>query len=254
MNNHYHLFIETPDANLSKVMKFINETYARYFLNKYPEKDGHVFKGRYKRKPVQTDDYSFQLSRYIHLNPVKAGIVAHPHEWQWSSYGAFVGLKQKSHFLEIDWLSQQFSKELVDARKLIRQFTYEDIDCNWEPEKHSIGKTLLGSKDFFKTIMREYKSKLDLYNENSYVSELRCIEMIEPNVILDIIGQLDMDPKLKEKLLIYHLKERTNLDLKNIGMLVGKNPKAVSKYFGRIKDSLSKEMKNFFSERNENLS
>ena len=42
MNNHYHLFLQTPDANLSKIMKYLNESYARYFLGKYPDKDGHV--------------------------------------------------------------------------------------------------------------------------------------------------------------------------------------------------------------------
>ncbi|MGV8149826.1 MAG: transposase, partial [Alkaliphilus sp.] len=70
MTNHYHLLIETPYANISKVMHYINGSYTSY-LNKKRERSGHLFQGRYKAILVDQDSYLLELSRYIHLNPVR---------------------------------------------------------------------------------------------------------------------------------------------------------------------------------------
>ena len=74
MSNHYHLLIQTPDENLSRCMRHINGIYTQYFNRSY-KKDGPLFKGRYKAIIVDADSYLLQLLRYIHKNPLKAGIV-----------------------------------------------------------------------------------------------------------------------------------------------------------------------------------
>ena len=73
VDNHYHLLLETPQANLSAVVHYINGSYTSYFNNKH-DRCGHLFQGRYKAILVDKDTYAVELSRYIHLNPVRAGL------------------------------------------------------------------------------------------------------------------------------------------------------------------------------------
>ena len=83
MDNHYHLLLETPGENLSQVMHHINGAYTTYY-NVKRKRSGHLFQGRYKAIVVEKDAYCQELSRYIHLNPVRAGIVKSVDEYPWS--------------------------------------------------------------------------------------------------------------------------------------------------------------------------
>lgn len=91
MTNHYHLLLETENEHISKIMKQIDEFYTRYFNVKY-HRDGALFRGRYKSCEVQEDAYFLQTSRYISLNPVKAGMVEKPEQYKWSSFRTFIGI------------------------------------------------------------------------------------------------------------------------------------------------------------------
>ena len=73
MDNHYHLLIRTPLANLSRAMRHLDGIYTQRF-NRQTRTDGPLFRGRYKSILVECDNYLLQLSRYIHLNPVQAKI------------------------------------------------------------------------------------------------------------------------------------------------------------------------------------
>ncbi|EKD71575.1 MAG: protein of unknown function DUF1568 [uncultured bacterium] len=85
MPNHYHILIQTPLPNLSAGMRHLNSIYTQYYNKKY-EKDRALFRGRYKATLVDAENYLLRVSRYIHLNPVKAFLVKHPNEYCWSSY------------------------------------------------------------------------------------------------------------------------------------------------------------------------
>ncbi|WP_259504797.1 REP-associated tyrosine transposase [Shewanella baltica] len=87
MSNHYHLLIETPDANLAKGMRQLNGVYTQKF-NRAHARVGHVFQGRYKAILVDKNNYLVELARYIVLNPVRAGMVRSARDWPWSSYRA----------------------------------------------------------------------------------------------------------------------------------------------------------------------
>jgi putative transposase len=91
MSNHCHLLVETPEANLSLGMRHLNGVYTQRF-NQSHRRDGHVFQGRYKAILVQKDAYLLELSRYIVLNPVRAGMVRSAKDWRWSHYRATAGL------------------------------------------------------------------------------------------------------------------------------------------------------------------
>jgi putative transposase len=123
MTNHYHLVVETPEANLAQGMRQLNGVYTQY-VNRTHRRIGHVFQGRYKAILVERDAYLVELSRYVVLNPVRAGMVSLPGEWPWSSWGAMMGQTPSPEWLETRWLLRQFSEDEVRARKV-----YED--CNW---------------------------------------------------------------------------------------------------------------------------
>ena len=85
MDNHYHLLVETSSADLGRGMRQINGVYTQRF-NRAHGRAGHVFQGRYKAILVEKQAYLLELSRYVVLNPVRAGMVAKPGDWMWSSY------------------------------------------------------------------------------------------------------------------------------------------------------------------------
>ncbi len=115
MTNHYHLLIETPNANLPQIMKHLNSSYTTYF-NVTRKRFGHLFQGRYKAFLVYKDDYALELSRYIHLNPVRAAMVESVVEYPWSSYRAFVGKEVSPEWLETDYVHGYFGKRVGVAQ------------------------------------------------------------------------------------------------------------------------------------------
>jgi REP-associated tyrosine transposase len=88
MKNHYHLLVRTPGCKLGDAMKIIGGVYTQYYNRKY-ESDGPVFKGRFKSVVVEGDEQLLTVSRYIHRNPVAAGLAKRPIDFEWSSYGQF---------------------------------------------------------------------------------------------------------------------------------------------------------------------
>jgi REP element-mobilizing transposase RayT len=95
MDNHYHLLIQTPYANLSKGMRQLNGVYTQS-SNRRHARVGHLFQGRFKAILVDSDAYLLELARYVVLNPVRAGMVRKPDKWAWSSYRASMGLAPAS--------------------------------------------------------------------------------------------------------------------------------------------------------------
>ena len=89
MTNHYHLLIETPNPNMSKLMHYLNGSYTGY-INRRRKRSGHLFQGRYKAILVDADSYFLELSRYVHLNPVTANMVFNPEDYPYSSYSYFI--------------------------------------------------------------------------------------------------------------------------------------------------------------------
>jgi REP element-mobilizing transposase RayT len=103
MGNHYHLLVQTPEPNLSLAMRQLNGVYTQRF-NRRHERCGHVLQGRFGAQLVDGDAYLREVCRYIVLNPVRAGLVAHPGEWRWSSFRATAGETAVPGFLSVDWM------------------------------------------------------------------------------------------------------------------------------------------------------
>ena len=125
MDNHYHLLIETASANLSRGMRHLNGVYTQRF-NRAHGRVGHLFQGRYKAILVEKQAYLLELCRYVVLNPVRAGMVAGPGDWVWSSYretvGARVARRDALVPLSKAWLLGQFADDEGAARTAYRRF------------------------------------------------------------------------------------------------------------------------------------
>jgi hypothetical protein len=123
MNNHVHLAIQVGDIPLSRVMQNISLRYTQWF-NWRLQRCGHVFQGRYKAVMVDADSYLLELAAYIHLNPVRAGLVDQAEKHRWSSHRAYLGKEQ------IEWLDpvlvlSQFSDKTGKARSMFAAFVAE---------------------------------------------------------------------------------------------------------------------------------
>jgi putative transposase len=90
MTNHYHIVVETAEANLAQGMRQLNGVYTQH-VNRAHNRVGHVFQGRYKAILVEKEGHLLELARYVVLNPLRAGMTQNVADWPWSSYGAMVG-------------------------------------------------------------------------------------------------------------------------------------------------------------------
>ena len=114
MSNHYHLLLGTPSGNLSQIMRHINGAYTMYF-NVKRKRAGHLFQGRFKAILVEADAYALELSRYMPLNPVRAGMVAKPEDYPWSSYRSDSGHSATPAWLKTDFILGYVGRNATDA-------------------------------------------------------------------------------------------------------------------------------------------
>jgi REP element-mobilizing transposase RayT len=160
MGNHYHLLMETPDANLSKGMRQLNGVYTQRFNQVYG-RCGHVFQGRYKAILVQKETYLKELARYIVLNPVRARMVGKAEDWPWSSFRATDGEARCPEWLRRDWLLSAFGATEQEAVASYRCFVADGmtLPAPWEQLRHQV---FLGSEAFVERVRRQLPSDRDL--------------------------------------------------------------------------------------------
>lgn len=146
MDNHYHLLIETPQANLSLGMRQLNGRYTQAY-NRRHERVGHLFQGRFTAILVEKEAHLLELCRYVVLNPVRAKIVTHPRLWAWSSYRATVSEAQAPAWLTTDWILGQFGQRVGAAQEKYRSFVGEGRG-GASPWEQVTGQIYLGSEAF----------------------------------------------------------------------------------------------------------
>lgn len=126
MSNHYHLLVETVEANLSRGMRHLNGVYTQHF-NWRHSLVGHLFQGRYKAILVQKESYLLELSRYIVLNPLRAKVVSSLDDWQWSSHRYLISQECPPCWLERDRLLGRFGNLHTTAALAYQAFVLEGI-------------------------------------------------------------------------------------------------------------------------------
>ncbi|MCB1934784.1 MAG: transposase [Nitrosomonas sp.] len=156
MDNHYHIVVETAEANLSKGMRQLNGVYTQNF-NRRHNRVGHVYQGRYKAILVDKDSYLLELSRYVVLNPVRSGEVKAVEQWSWSSYSAMTGKSDRPDWLQTDWVLGQFGKQRKRAIAAYIDFVHAGMKLPsvWVDLR---GQIYLGKEEFVKTMQQHMQS------------------------------------------------------------------------------------------------
>jgi len=121
MDNHFHLYLRTPQANLSAGMHDLNSGYASFF-NRRHRRCGALFQGRFKAVLVEEESHALELTRYVHLNPVRAEIVQRPEEYGWSSYRHYLNAGKAPAWLDWQTVLAEVAKDPSRARSAYRRF------------------------------------------------------------------------------------------------------------------------------------
>ena len=232
MSNHYHLLLETPSGNLSQIMRHINGAYTTYF-NVKRKRAGHLFQGRYKAILVEADEYAVELSRYIHLNPVRAGMVAKPEEYPWSSYRSYIGQNKAPDWLKTDFILGYFGDKTSGTLKKYREFAEDLLGSEYDsPLNATVASTILGSPEFVSEVLeRNLDGKRDERNMPA-VRELTLRPSMD-EIVTRIRDDLGED-KLLRNISIYCCQKYSGAKLKEIGERFGMSDAAVSQTSRRL--------------------
>ena len=239
MGNHYHLLIETPLGNITRVMHYLNATYTGYFNKKY-NRVGHLFQGRYKGYLIEKERYLVSVSKYIHLNPVRAKMVKRPEEYRWSSYGEY--MRKKNGWLSCEWILGQYSKEEAKARRLYKAFVEEGLTLKENPFEALKGGVILGSERF----IEEIKKKIKLKKHREIPESRRLTRRMKYEDVIAVvarrfgIGEDEIKERgrrdnVARKISLYLLRRLTDKSNEEIGGYFGIGYTAVSQATLRLK-------------------
>ena len=226
MTNHYHLLIETPDKNLCKIMHYLNSSYTTY-INIKRIRSGHLFQGRYKSIVVDKDNYLLELSRYMHLNPVRADMVKRPEQYPYSSYQAYMA--GADEIVTVTAVLSVLSKNIIEARDKYKFFVESCLGEQIEsPFNKVYGGMMLGSPAFIKETQKHIEDDLLNKEETSHkkalqsshgfdsiISVVCCRHGVERGTILNSLRN-DL-----RKICIYLLKKYVVATNRRIGELLG---------------------------------
>jgi REP element-mobilizing transposase RayT len=154
MGNHEHLFVETPEANLAAGMQYLNGSYTSYF-NRRHRRCGHLFQGRYRGHLVEEDGHYLEMSRYLHLNPVRARLAERPERWPWGSCPGYFAPGKALPWVTYDRVLAEFGGGNDDGRRAYAAFVRAGIkDRPPSPFREAAGGLLVGSAAFVERIGR----------------------------------------------------------------------------------------------------
>ncbi len=222
MPNHLHLLIQTKEANLSNFMKRLLGVYTMRFNRKH-KRHGHLFQGRYKAILIDQDSYFLQLSRYIHLNPVKAKMVRLPQDYPWSSI-KFFGKSNGPSFLQKDFTLKSFN-----SAKDYHAFVNEGVNTD-DFIPRPIGGCILGSESFIQKFTKQIHA-----NKDREISGKK--QFLKPSIL-----KLQALLHRKEKSLqMYCYWKYGCLTQKEIGRIFSRTHAAVSQNIHRFKLRLKED-------------
>ena len=231
MDNHYHLFIKTNKSNLSQGIHYLNSSYANWFRNNH-QIIGPLFQGRFKSTLVDADNYALVLSAYIHLNPLRAGIVKQLEDYPWSSYLDYLH-SRKSNISDPSLVLNLIDNNTFNSIKKYREYVIKYQDMK-DPLKSSYHNIALGNATFIERV----KEKMEHLGRRREIPSTRVLSKYDVDTIitkmtkvLHIERRMVFDKKrgnLNRSLAIYLIKWFIPLSLSEIGELFKMDYSAVS--------------------------
>jgi putative transposase len=250
MSNHYHLLLRTADANLSPAMQWLNTTHAVRFKTRH-RRSGHFFQGRFKSVLVEDEPHWQHLSFYIHLNPVRAGMVEDPAQYKWSSYPDYIRSNSRFEWLCREQILSSLAKDQSAQRRSYRKQCLELANKKpafWRDVREAV---IIGSDEFKERIMRKFSPA----GRKEDVTEYRKIERAGKNIEQELdklaraLGiEVSMFRKradhIPARLLAYHhLVENCGMSQTRVGNYFAVSGNAVSMGIKRMKTLAHKEKK-----------
>jgi len=231
MSNHYHLLLETPEGNLSQIMRHINGAYTTYF-NVKRKRAGHLFQGRFKAILVEADEYAAELSRYIHLNPVKVGIVARPEEYEWSSYRYYIGQAEAPTWLRTSFILAYFGgmSGVENYREFINEFREQESES---PLKGAVAATILGSSEFVKRVTQAHLGEMQADRNVPAIRKLARPTLDE--IVTTVAKLIAEDTKFARKASIYFCHRYSGARVREVGERFGMSDAAITQASKRVR-------------------
>jgi len=241
MDNHYHILLETPSGNLPQIMRHINGAYTTYF-NVKRSRSGHLFQGRYKAILVDADAYAKELSRYIHLNPVRAKMAEKPEEYKWSSYLDYIGERKIHEWLNRDFILGYFGNKIPAAEREYKTFVSGLGGKEYEsPLKEVFASTILGDRGFIEYVKKNFvkikETDKEIPATKAFTEEASMEEIFEAVDKMFSEGRLSRDVKQ------YLWHRYTSVHLKKIGEQFKISESAVSHAVSRVSKTIANDKK-----------
>ncbi len=184
MRNHVHLLIKEVEDTIQRLMKRIGVSYVYYFNQKY-NRVGHLFQDRYKSEVIDSEQYFLGCSRYIHNNPVAAGLVRFPEEYHWSSYSYYLAASDNRNLLNIDFLLDHFANDRAKAILELREFTesnnedeyleYQDVNIESGIQRVDWQKVLAAILKKHNTSLEDLRTTKDADRRNLVLQEIKLV-------------------------------------------------------------------------------
>lgn len=197
MSNHFHLLVKTPLANLQEFMRHFNISYTSYYNWKH-DRTGHLYQGRYKSFLVDPDNYLREISRYIHLNPMRVRLRSgmtldekrkYLRNYHWSSYGGYISQAGKRGFLQVEEVLAYFGGDTAKGRKKYEDFVMEGLSGKIaNPLEKGIGHGIVGANQFIEKIRGQYIRSAVESRELPAVKKI--LAQVEPERIIRLIGEV----------------------------------------------------------------
>ncbi len=187
MTNHDHLFLDTPHANLAAGMQFLNGSYTSGF-NRRHRRHGHLFQGRYKAQLIESEGHYLDISRYIHLNPLRAKMVERLEHYRWSSYPGYHWSRSTVPWVQYDRVLREFGRDRQRARSAYRAFVQTGIKTPpVSPFEDAVEGLLIGSQSFVERI----RELIDNREDDLDVPTLQALRTHPPlSAIIDHVAGL----------------------------------------------------------------
>jgi REP element-mobilizing transposase RayT len=241
MSTHIHLLIETGKVGLSKILQGINQRFTMYFNRRYSTV-GHLFQGRYKAILCDRDVYLFSLVKYLHHNPVRAGVVSQPEEYRWSSHREYLGMK-KNGLVDTGLLLRMFSEDLKRGRRLYREYMRKEERISKEDFYRTVDQRVLGDEAFVERVRERIENRPLAGRRRHGVSLGEIARGIEENTGIcfrELRGKGKDSGVMEGRRLFSLMGREYGYKGKEIAEFLGKDPAAVTGYLRRGQDLQAK--------------
>jgi putative transposase len=253
MSNHFHMIVETPKRNLSEFMRHFNISYTAGY-NRRHNRVGHLYQGRFKAIVIDADNYLLELSRYVHLNPVRLRSyksrdggekIKDAERYRWSSLAGYLNTSKRQSWITYESVLSYVGESRSKDREFVIQGIREGYDTPWEEVK---GQAVLGGEDFVERIKERMKN-LGSRREQPGVRQL---EAMDPAAVLKKVARYFQIPESQltgkrtgrrdERGMALELMYRLGgTSQARIGGLMGLDYMAVSRERKRLRDRIESD-------------